>query len=452
MQVLPPHTVVEYFGMSPVERIPLGRTTKSVDEFRSFLRSVASRYTAATYDLFRNNCNNFTDVCARYLLGSPIPDRILSVPDKVLSTPMGASIGAMWSGMQGTMAARMGRESWDPFTGGAGVPPPAAPAPVVAAPAPPLGGSGGSGGSSILAAAIAPLIAADAGNVPGLVARLRAVDAALPPESPHRLSVADTALIDGLPAWLGAATGDAPAAAAAAAVATRCLRTWPRSTAAFPLLAVMRLLVLRDAAAGVLTGADGAGDKGALWDVLETAATAEGYGSAAPNLMALSTLANTFKTGAGCAWATAPHVAALLIQVVCANLGAPRADTRQLAGALAYNLALRLPVGSDTAGAGDASSAVEGDATVLVTDASVQLLCACLDGVAGEADGEVARRRLLAAGRLIQREGKEAGALVATLGFREPVDALAASSTAPPALRALATEVAALIVDLPGAL
>ncbi|RYG52999.1 hypothetical protein EON66_09190, partial [archaeon] len=43
MQVLPPHRVVEFSGLPPIERIPMGHTTKTEAELREFLRSVSHR-------------------------------------------------------------------------------------------------------------------------------------------------------------------------------------------------------------------------------------------------------------------------------------------------------------------------------------------------------------------------------------------------------------------------
>lgn len=45
IQVLHPHRVVEVFGLAPVDRVLLGRTTKGDGELRSHLRSIAHKYT-----------------------------------------------------------------------------------------------------------------------------------------------------------------------------------------------------------------------------------------------------------------------------------------------------------------------------------------------------------------------------------------------------------------------
>ncbi len=80
IQALPPHQVISMFGLSPVSKINLGPTTKTLEELRAFLRSISPRFTSATYDLFRNNCNNFSDEVAKFLCsGKGLPDSILGV-------------------------------------------------------------------------------------------------------------------------------------------------------------------------------------------------------------------------------------------------------------------------------------------------------------------------------------------------------------------------------------
>jgi hypothetical protein len=279
----------------------------------------------------------------------------------------------------------------------------------------------------------------------------------------------------------------------ACGVVAKVHRTWPRATSAFAALGLLRLLVLREDCVGPLTSRGSGGEGvGVLWDVLDTvtgaappstaspvpagsagaapsAAEVERlmYGSHAANVMALTTLANAFKCPAGAAWAARGSELTRLIDALARILSAPstapagaaatsapallaRADLRQMAAALAYNVANAMPVGSETvsgspAGGAMHGSTVEGDATVLVTDASVQLLGALLEGVGEEADPEAARRRLLAAGRLLLREGAAAGELALTLGMNEPVERIAGDSGRQGPVRLLAKEVAALM-------
>lgn len=57
--------------------------------FMEMLRDIMPRFTIETYDLFRNNCNNFTDACCELLLGHGIPADITGLPMEFLQTPMG---------------------------------------------------------------------------------------------------------------------------------------------------------------------------------------------------------------------------------------------------------------------------------------------------------------------------------------------------------------------------
>lgn len=576
IQVLHPHRVVEVFGLAPVDRVLLGRTGKSDGELRAHLRSIAHKYTVEKYNLFEHNCNNFSDEVSRFLLeGKGIPEYILRVPSEVQSTPMGATVAQMF----GNMNARAGSAggAFDPFAAlaggaggeGGGSSPLAAIAAAAAAATSAGGAAGGAGaaatgsvnpameaalaaidalkpaGTPLLDSHSKPLLSSEAGNVQALVDKLARVNAGLPDGSPHRLSAEETATMATLPALLAsppeaAATAGTDTARVAALLA-KLHRSWPHASAAFALLGLLRLAVLRpdcaphllsggpagEAAAKAAGAASGAGASatagaGVLWDVLETATAAPSvslpgspikgvfhgpdahaasaasassggmYGSHGANVMALSVLANLFATPAGTAWATHHSVLHRIIDMLSRVLAAPagaaevaaavplaRPELRQMAAALAYNVCSAMPVGSDTLssavvspvpagaeggavaggsvaaagagtplpGAGVAGSTAAGDATVTVTDASVQLLGALLESVAAEADGETARRRLLAAGRLIQREGPAAGELLETLGMGEGVKAVAADRSRHGPVRALAREVASLITE-----
>ena len=53
------------------------------------------RFTQDTYHVFKHNCNNFTDECAKFLLGTGIPSEIIDLPKIFLSTPLGRMIEPM---------------------------------------------------------------------------------------------------------------------------------------------------------------------------------------------------------------------------------------------------------------------------------------------------------------------------------------------------------------------
>jgi hypothetical protein len=60
-----------------------------------FLKEISPKFTEQTYNVISNNCNNFTDECANFLLGISIPSDILDLPKILLSTPMGKMIAPM---------------------------------------------------------------------------------------------------------------------------------------------------------------------------------------------------------------------------------------------------------------------------------------------------------------------------------------------------------------------
>ena len=64
------------------------------------LRDLSPRFTQATYDVFKHNCNNFTDEVAMLVLGEGIPKEIVDLPNDFLQTPLGQAIAPMMSGMQ----------------------------------------------------------------------------------------------------------------------------------------------------------------------------------------------------------------------------------------------------------------------------------------------------------------------------------------------------------------
>jgi hypothetical protein len=90
---------------TPVRTEQLGTTRKTKHAFVNFLASIASRFSMMTYHVLDNNCNNFSDVCARFLLGENvgIPNYIIDLPQEAMSTPLGAMLRPMLESMQGTI-------------------------------------------------------------------------------------------------------------------------------------------------------------------------------------------------------------------------------------------------------------------------------------------------------------------------------------------------------------
>ncbi|KAI0023536.1 P-loop containing nucleoside triphosphate hydrolase protein [Xylariomycetidae sp. FL0641] len=73
----------------PLERIHLGQTELPLEVIVEYLESLRQIYTPQAYDLFRHNCNNFSNDLAIFLLGKGIPEHITNMPQAVLDSPFG---------------------------------------------------------------------------------------------------------------------------------------------------------------------------------------------------------------------------------------------------------------------------------------------------------------------------------------------------------------------------
>lgn len=82
----------------PIQTIPLGHTELPQELFLEFLNDVAPRFAPEKYNLFTNNCNNFSNECAMFLTGTGIPSHIVDLPNEVLATPMGKQLLQMMGG------------------------------------------------------------------------------------------------------------------------------------------------------------------------------------------------------------------------------------------------------------------------------------------------------------------------------------------------------------------
>lgn len=76
----------------PLQRLHLGKTQLPKDVITQYLESLRSIYTVQAYNLWKHNCNNFSNDFATFLVGTGIPDHILHMPDAVLQSPLGAMI------------------------------------------------------------------------------------------------------------------------------------------------------------------------------------------------------------------------------------------------------------------------------------------------------------------------------------------------------------------------
>ena len=93
-------------GMTPVQILTLGRTTRSLVEFQTWCQQEQQYpnggFTATSYDLLQCNCNHFSHAAALdgLKLSQGVPQWILDVPQRFLSSPMGQLVRPMLEQMQ----------------------------------------------------------------------------------------------------------------------------------------------------------------------------------------------------------------------------------------------------------------------------------------------------------------------------------------------------------------
>lgn len=87
---------------NPKETIELGRTSKTKVEFFDFLVSISTRFSMRNYHVLDNNCNNFSDVCCKFLLGesAEIPRYIIDLPNEAINSPLGPMLRPLLENMQ----------------------------------------------------------------------------------------------------------------------------------------------------------------------------------------------------------------------------------------------------------------------------------------------------------------------------------------------------------------
>merc|ERR1712212_1397588 len=86
---------------NPMKRIKLGKTEIDQETFECWIAEMgSSQYRANQYELFKHNCNNFSEDVAQFLVNRSIPVEITSMPDAVLNTPFGKLIEAQLSNFQ----------------------------------------------------------------------------------------------------------------------------------------------------------------------------------------------------------------------------------------------------------------------------------------------------------------------------------------------------------------
>lgn len=92
----------------PMEVVDLGTTYVSTEIFEEYLVDLRSEYHDFSYDLFQHNCNHFSNEVSEFLTGNQIPEKIRTLPQRVLSTPAGQALAQMLSQQLTNFATAVG--------------------------------------------------------------------------------------------------------------------------------------------------------------------------------------------------------------------------------------------------------------------------------------------------------------------------------------------------------
>lgn len=71
--------------MQPIEVTPMGETEVPEEIANMFIEENRPRYTSESYDLLNHNCNNFSNEFVEFLTGNSIPEKIINLPQVVVT-------------------------------------------------------------------------------------------------------------------------------------------------------------------------------------------------------------------------------------------------------------------------------------------------------------------------------------------------------------------------------
>ncbi|XP_043522703.1 uncharacterized protein LOC122535319 isoform X3 [Frieseomelitta varia] len=84
----------------PLKVEKVGETYLPYSVFFEYINGLgASTFAPGTYNLFKHNCNSFTNEVSNFLVGQDIPKYILDLPEEILQTPIGQQIGGLIDGL-----------------------------------------------------------------------------------------------------------------------------------------------------------------------------------------------------------------------------------------------------------------------------------------------------------------------------------------------------------------
>lgn len=411
-------------GIYPIRIESLGRTNVSQQAFETWcVEQNQQKYRGTNYDLLRNNCNNFSNDAALQGLALPrgVPQWILDIPQRFLSSPMGQIVRPMLDNMQ--LAAGTGGFTPQPrSTSSASTAAPSAASnpwatPAATTPTPPAVQVTKKEPKPIpstptLDSYDRPLLSSDnktatlcakrVGGQPELLAVAAVLEKGGQKPTPDQLETAYQALNEALSG----------------------------GTSVVSALMLYRLLVLHHT-----RGNDGKIVGFLEWIAREIPSTTKDsvlVSSPPARSMAWCAISNVF------AVFQPPGLLSQLVDAaVVDTTTAKRPEVKQAAVTFLYNAAHQ-----------NQQVDTQDDEQDL-SDVHVAMLCGCLDGVVDETDSTTQLRRLLVVGRLLRKNKdstihKATASLIQDLGFHHSLQDLASDATE---VGKLAGEMAKLLED-----
>ncbi|XP_016772726.2 uncharacterized protein LOC409784 isoform X2 [Apis mellifera] len=84
----------------PLKVEKIGETYLPYSLFFEYINGLGtSTFAPGTYNLFKHNCNSFTNEVSNFLVGQDIPKYILDLPEEILKTPIGQQVGGLIEGL-----------------------------------------------------------------------------------------------------------------------------------------------------------------------------------------------------------------------------------------------------------------------------------------------------------------------------------------------------------------
>jgi len=438
-------------GLPAQQVLEMGYTTKSKAELEDYLRTIQHRFTAMTYDLINNNCNNFADVVCNFLTGHGIPTHIVDLPRIVFSTPGGAMLRPMIEGMQNNIRQQQGH-ALDPFGNTNGrqfennlsnavqgivmntMQQQQQQQQAVAAPLPP----------AVLTTAKldeSPLLSQDAGTLTTMEKMLHNLvgpdgeKGSAMNEAEHealrqivrKLQMTGKQQTSAESKSSGGRSAVDPFAVEEYLLLEKLLAEQVKAHSAA--LFILRLMFLHDrvsdySALGIVKRLTARllsrGDMQAFSSVPSHVMALCAISNLLSHEQGLSALYTTSSTGSETAPEAVVDDAVIndLVDVVLSGLTHDRAEVRQMSTALAFNLTLACTKNFRPSGPWANGSADE------LNPHAMQLLCSCLEGVNMDCDAVVRKRRLAIACRIVRTFGQAASTLMNDLGFGDGLQIL----------------------------